>query len=385
MKLSFSKNDTLVVKGVAIIFLVFYHCLSEKSRLMGYDISFFPLTQYQAFYIFESMNVCVGTFAFMSAFGLMRTISYKYLKDGKNTLGAAESTDFLTKRTISLLMAFFIPFVVCTAVSLFVFRHNPYGHGTEFVFNIILDMLGLAGMLGTPMMVGTWWYMSFALIIIGLMPLTVNLYRKYGVGVLIPYLVLPILIDSSFYSGTALTNMTRWLLCIPFGIMFADANVFERMKEKTLFGNKILSKIIKFVVWTALLLGIFWMRKQGWTWKYLYYIISTVLPVVFVYWLYEFVCGIPIINKIFALLGKYSSDIFFMHTFIRAVWFKDFTYSLKYWYAVFGFVMVASLVMAIAADLLRWLIRWGKLTSFLSSKASALSAKLLPPAKEQES
>ena len=377
MKLSFSKNDTLVVKGIAIIFLVFYHCLSAKNRLMGYDISFFPLTQYQAFYIFDSMNVCVGTFAFMSSFGLMRTISYKYLKDGRASLDAASATDFLAKRTVSLLMAFFIPFAVCTSVSLFVFGHNPYGQGSEFVFNYILGMLGVAGAIGTPMMVSTWWYMSFALIIIALMPLTVNLYKKYGIGVLIPYLVIPLLIKSGFFGGASLNNMTKWLLCIPFGIIFADANVFERMKGKVLFGNKILSKIIKFVIWTAILLFAFWMRKQGWTYKHFYYIISTVLPIIFIYWLYEFVCGIPVLNKILGLLGKYSSDIFFMHTFIRVEWFKSFTYSLKYWYAVFGFVMVSSLVMAILADLLRWLIRWGKLTAFLSSKASKLMSKFI--------
>ncbi len=378
MKLSLSKNDTLVIKGVAIIFLVFYHSMATKQRLLGHDISFFPFTNYYAFYIFESMNVCVGTFAFMSSFGLTRTITHKYLKNGKSSLGAAESTDFLTRRTISLMMAFFIPFVACTSVSLIFAHHNPYGHGETFVLNLIMDMLGFAGALGTPMMVGTWWYMSFALIIIFLMPMTVNLYRKHGIGVLIPFIVLPLLIDAKFYNGTTLNNMTRWLLCIPFGVMFADGNIFEQMKEMTIGKNKVLSKIVKFILWTAILLLAFRLRKQVWTWKFAYYIISTVLPVIFVYWLYEFVCGVPIINKLFAFFGKYSSDIFFMHTFIRAVWFPDFTYSLKYWYAVFAFVMGASLVMAIVADLFRKLISWGKLTSFVSEKASCLTAKALP-------
>ncbi len=376
MNKSFSKQDTLVVKGVAIVFLVFYHCLATKDRLMGYEISFAPLKDYYAYYIFESMNVCVGTFAFLSSYGLMRTISSKYFRDGKNSLDSKDSTSFLTKRTISLLMAFFIPYVVCTAVAMIAMNKNPYGEGAVFVLNMLCDMFGLAGILGTPMMVSTWWYMSFALVIIGLMPVTVNLYKKCGIGVLSVYAVLPLLIRSDFYSGSSLNNMTRWLLCIPLGIIFADCNIFEKMKEKTITNNAVVSKILKFVIWTAVLLFAFWFRKQGWTWSNFYYVISSVLPVIFVYWLYEFFCGIPVLSKIFAFFGKYSSDIFFMHTFIRAVWLTSFTYSLKYWYAVFAFVFVASLVMAIAADLLRKLIRWDKFSIFVSEKASKFTEKI---------
>ena len=367
--MKFSKNDTLVVKGVAIIFLVFYHCLSTKDRLLGYPISFFPMTEYHAFYLFESMNVCVGMFAFLSAYGLMRTIAKKY-----PVLNARESMTFLSQRTGSLLLAFFIPYIICTGISLAT-AHNPYGSGLDFVLNMAADMLGLAGLLGTPMMVGTWWYMSFALVIIWLMPFTVNLYRKYGAGVLVPYLILPLLVKPDFYSGTALTNMTRWLLCIPFGIWFAEAEILEQMKAKTITHNRFLSKSVKLLIWTVILLLIFWLRKQGWVWQNAYYLISTVLPVVFIYWLYEFICDIPVIKTVLAFFGKHSSDIFFMHTFIRAVWLPDLTYSLGTWYAVFGFVMGVSLAMAVAAYWFRKLIRWDKLTALVLSKMTFLDTK----------
>ncbi|MCD7820831.1 MAG: hypothetical protein LUG64_01280 [Clostridiales bacterium] len=39
----FSVRDTNVVKGVAIILLLFHHCFLSASRFEGYDISFFPL------------------------------------------------------------------------------------------------------------------------------------------------------------------------------------------------------------------------------------------------------------------------------------------------------------------------------------------------------
>ena len=75
MDRSFSKNDTLAAKGAAIIFLIFYHCLSSESRLMGYSVDFAPMAKEDAFLVFESMNICVGMFAFLSSFGLMKTIN----------------------------------------------------------------------------------------------------------------------------------------------------------------------------------------------------------------------------------------------------------------------------------------------------------------------
>ena len=378
MKQIFSKDDTLVIKGVAIIFLVFYHCLSSRERLFGYDVNFFPLTEYYAYYIFESMNVCVGMFAFLSSYGLMRTISGKYTE-----MNAQNSTDFVTRRTVSLIMAFFIPYVVCTLLSLIFFDYNPYGKGEIFVFNMLSDMLGLAGMLGTPMMVGTWWYMSFALVIIWLMPFTVNIYRKYGIAVLIPYFVFPLFLRPDFYGGPSLTNMTRWLLCIPFGILFADAEIFEKMRGKQFFNNKVVSKLLKFVIFTLLTILCFRLRKQGWVWENAYYIISTVLPLLFIYWLYEFVCAVPLLNRILGFFGKYSSDIFFINTFVRVVWFKDITYSIGNWYGIFGFVMSVSLIMAVAAYYLRKLIKWDKLTKYISDKASVFMCGMIQCCKNQ--
>ena len=368
MDRSFSKNDTLAAKGAAIIFLIFYHCLSSESRLMGYSVDFAPMAKEDAFLVFESMNICVGMFAFLSSFGLMKTINKKYLGSGREKLDAKSSSVFIAQRTISLIGAFFIPYIICTLISLLVFQYNPYGEADVFALNMICDMLGLAGILGTSMMVRTWWYMSFALVIIALMPITFNLYKKYGLAVLVPYLVFPLLIDLKFYNGSSVNNMTRWLLTIPLGIIFADCDLFEKLKNRTITKNKYISVILKFIICTALLAGAFWLRKQMWCWMYLYYVISSVLPVIFIYWLYAFVCDIPVLKNILAFFGRYSSDIFFMHTFVRLVWFPWLTYSFGTWYGVFLFMMGVSLAMAVVTDLLRKLVRWDKFVGFLSAK-----------------
>ena len=69
---NFNKKDTSIVKGIAILMLIGYHCFSSVKRLCGYPVDFGIIPQNIAIYIFESMNICVGMFAFLSVFGITK-------------------------------------------------------------------------------------------------------------------------------------------------------------------------------------------------------------------------------------------------------------------------------------------------------------------------
>ena len=69
-KFKFTKADTAAVKGIAIIFLILYHGFSIKSRLYGYPVSFWPLSEAKAMAVCRVMVQCVGIFAFLSVYGL---------------------------------------------------------------------------------------------------------------------------------------------------------------------------------------------------------------------------------------------------------------------------------------------------------------------------
>lgn len=171
--MNYSKQDTNIAKGVSILMLIAYHSFSTPDRLQGCDVSFFPLPSSRAFAVFESMNICVGMFAFLSAYGLTRLLLSRH---PDLSLSSRESAAFVTRRTVGLLGAFFLPYLMGMLPSLLIFGRNPYGKGAAFVLNLLADACGLAELLGTRLMVGSWWYMSFALVIIWLMPFTVSLY-----------------------------------------------------------------------------------------------------------------------------------------------------------------------------------------------------------------
>ncbi len=355
--MQFSKKDTSIIKGVAILFLLAYHCFSSLERLNGSDISFYPLPQKTAFYIFDAMNICVGMFSFLSAYGLTKTVKFK---NPDLELNVKESTKFVTKRTISLLGAFFIPYVLCTAATFIFVGYNPYGEGIKKVINIIIDMLGLAGLLHTPMLIGTWWYMSFALAIIFLIPFTISLYKRFGILAVMPYVLVPIIFNYRFNSSEILTNMTRWLLTIPLGVIFADCDLLVKFKSSQFTKNKGISKLLKFVTYTAVLLILVHLRQHDWCKEKFFYFISNALPVFTVYYVYEFITDIPILNGILDFLGKHSSNMFFMHTFIRAVWFPNFTYSFKYAVLTYLFMLVFSLALSFAVEGIKKIIKWDK-------------------------
>ena len=372
--MEFSKKDTAVAKGVAILFLIAYHCFSSADRLNGCDVSFFPISQDLAFAIFESMNICVGMFAFLSAYGLTRTLRYKH---PQLDASAGEYMEFVTKRIISLEAAFFIPFVIGVSVSFVVTGKTPHGSGASAVLNLIFDMFGVSGFFNTPTMIGTWWYMSFALLIIVLIPFTVALHKKFGALCIVPYLVVPVLLFPDFLKGSNLTNMTRWLLTIPLGVVFADYGILEKLRSVSVCKNKILGKLIKFAVLTLLLAFLFVLRRTSWCTEKFFYCISSILPVFFVYYLYEFVSETPVVSTVLEFFGRHSSNIFFLHTFVRAVWFPKFTYSFRYAIVIFLFMTASSLAMSFGVEGIKKLVRWDSAVKKATKKILSHQSKLL--------
>lgn len=329
---------------MAILFLVAYHCFSSADRLNGSStITFYPLSDKTAFTIFESMNICVGMFAFLSAYGLMKTLSYK---DPELNLSAGYCTDFIIKRVISLLGAFFMPFLIGEITTVAILKEHPYGEGLTMVMNMLADMLGLGGILRTPMLIGTWWYMSFAIVIICFVPFAAALYKKFGAASIVPFALLPVLFDKSLVSAAGTGNMTRWFLTISLGVIFAESDLLVKLKKQQLCKDKKLSKLLKFVIMTVVLFALFRLRISSWGMEHFHYYISSILPVFFVCYMFEFINDIPIVNTVLAFFGDHSSNIFFIHTFIRARWFPKFTYSFKYPIVTYLFMLALSIAIS---------------------------------------
>ena len=65
-----SKNDSLALKGIAILMMYVHHFYLSPDRWAGYAVDFFPLTADMTVYIAEFFKTCVCIFVFITGYGM---------------------------------------------------------------------------------------------------------------------------------------------------------------------------------------------------------------------------------------------------------------------------------------------------------------------------
>ncbi len=369
--MSFSKKDTLVVKGVAIVMLIFHHCFLSPRRFAGYDVGFYPLNQDIVVELSSFFKICVGMFVFLSAYGLTYSLK-KYSKD--TLVSGPQYASYLNARLIKLMWGFWFVFILCQIASLFFapqYNMAYFKKGIfQGIFNICVDFLGISWLFNSPMLCGTWWYMTLAIFIVLVVPFIARITKKYNLLFITLVCLFVPRILSAFpfdYNIGGYNNCIKWTFAIILGVFCAQYNVLARMKEFKITKYPFLSKLIKFVLATAVLI-LFYKMRGNFAKHYstnTYEISDGLIPAFVVYYIYDFIVDIPIIKQILSFFGKHSMNIFFIHTFIRNNWFMDFTYSFHNWLVIAGVLFGISLVLSIVIEFVKKLIRYDKLMNVI--------------------
>lgn len=347
----FTKKNTLAVKGIAITFLLLYHCFSQVSRLGGAEVSFWPLEQAAAIRICRAMVHCVGMFAFLSVYGLTLSMKASY---PKYDFDGHEATLFVLKRYVKLILSFLIPFFFCTGVT-FITDTSRYKDGMwANIISVIMDFFGLGHLFGTQMLVNTWWFLSLEILLIVFLPMILKIYRKYSW-----LMVLMFLLPGSFLIEKNV-HLTKYLFIVPFAVCFADQNVFGRLKGYSPVKNRILGKTIKFVCSTAVLAVLLLLWNSQWGFEHFEFALNGLIPVAIIYWAYEFLLDIPMLHQILEFLGKHSANVFYVHTFIRTLWLRDITYSFGHAALIWLFLMGSSILISIALEAVKRMVRYDR-------------------------
>lgn len=168
-ELAFSKDDTAVVKGIAILALILHHLYPNNP---GIPIDFANLSM--GMLLATSGKVCVSLFAMLSGYGI--TEGWKRRK--------VSEPRFVLRHVWTLLTSFWVCYLV-VAVLLSLSGTTPasiYGEGgVGLVGNMLLDVVGMGELLRTPTLSGPWWYMSAAIIFYLLYPLLYRGVKRFGV------------------------------------------------------------------------------------------------------------------------------------------------------------------------------------------------------------
>lgn len=362
MNEDFTKKDTLVIKGVALIAMLFHHCYTSKTDLNLYAISYVPFAKETVIRMALWSKVCVGIFVFISAYGI--TISLKKL--GRKQGNRRKYIVFQTQRRIWRILSGFWPiylFVIAGSVIWSRDSFQVYKDGFSKYIYILLDFLGLSELMGTPQFIGTWWYLGLALVEVLMIPVLYYFYKQYGTLIVIGIsYFLPEML------GVEMTNFLRWLPAMTLGICFADSNLLARMKGYIIpnMGKKI-TRVIEAIV-AILSLYFFYKFRFCAFGKAHMEIVDSVTPVIVILITYIFLCEIPLLSNFLQMLGRHSMNIFLFHNFIRARWFEEFSYSFRYWWVITLVLVIDCLLISIVMEKIKKILCYDRFTLWVENK-----------------
>lgn len=359
--MKFTKEHTMQMKGIAIIILLFHHCFLNTQRWATvpyeklattkgwgyYPISFAPFSSHTIQYLASFSKICVAMFVFMTGYGMW--VSYESQKK-KTTM-----SNYIKKRMVTLMTGFLIIFVVTEILAIPTGRFiEVYGHDFRSVVYMIIDALGLAKLLGTPLFCLTWWYMSLAIVLIMIFPFVHSIMEKYQWIVVVASIIVP----RACGFGQS-TDLFRYLLAYTLGMYFAQHDLLARIKEKFMEQN-VEGKLLSLIVSLIGLAVIIKCRQNAWIgWKYLDFWDGFAAMYVIVL-SYIYILNGKWIVKGLGFLGKHSMNIFLIHSFYRDVFFHKFTYSFYYAWLDYIVLMAISLVTSIVLEWFKKLIRYEK-------------------------
>lgn len=359
--MKFTKEHTMQMKGIAIIILLFHHCFLNAQRWATvpyeklattkgwgyYPISFAPFSSHTIQYLASFSKICVAMFVFMTGYGMW--VSYESQKK-KTTM-----SNYIKKRMVTLMTGFLIIFVVTEILAISTGRFiEVYGHDFRSVVYMIIDALGLAKLLGTPLFCLTWWYMSLAIVLIMIFPFVHSIMEKYQWIVVVASIIVP----RACGFGQS-TDLFRYLLAYTLGMYFAQHDLLARIKEKFMEQN-VVGKLLSLIVSLIGLAVIIKCRQNAWIgWKYLDFWDGFAAMYVIVL-SYIYILNGKWIVKGLGFLGKHSMNIFLIHSFYRDVFFHEFTYSFYYAWLDYIVLMAISLVTSIVLEWFKKLIRYEK-------------------------
>ena len=359
--MKFTKEHTMQMKGIAIIILLFHHCFLNAQRWATvpyeklattkgwgyYPISFAPFSSHTIQYLASFSKICVAMFVFMTGYGMW--VSYESQKK-KTTM-----SNYIKKRMVTLMTGFLIIFVVTEILAIPTGRFiEVYGHDFRSVVYMIIDALGLAKLLGTPLFCLTWWYMSLAIVLIMIFPFVHSIMEKYQWVVVVASIIVP----RACGFGQS-TDLFRYLLAYTLGMYFAQHDLLARIKEKFMEQN-MAGKLLFLIVSLIGLAVIIKCRQNAWIgWKYLDFWDGFAAMYVIVL-SYIYILNGKWIVKGLGFLGKHSMNIFLIHSFYRDVFFHEFTYSFYYAWLDYIVLMAISLVTSMVLEWFKKLIRYEK-------------------------
>lgn len=341
MQKQFTKERTLVVKGVAIILLLIYHLFEHEQLVTSMEVNYspFPLSGFLMFTGFG--NICVAVFVFLTAFGISKGL----LAQGEITI--RETYRQATKRFFTLMINFTVMYVSINLLWWYKFSYEPlYGKGWQGLLYAVTDATGLSQFFETPTMNMTWWYMEVAYLLIFLVPFLLLLTKKLGYSVLLIAFLAPEVVNFN-------PDIERYLFTAALGVCAAYGNWPDRLL------NLKCPKIVRWIVGVAAFIICIPIRQNFAVQESYEYLIDGPIALLIVFVGGVLLASVPGVNKVLGFIGKHSMNIYLVHTFFYMMLWQSFIYQFKYAGVTLLLLLAVTLAYSVVLELVKKFVKSG--------------------------
>ena len=329
-----SIQDTKVLKGIALLLLLFHHLFYVNNGLFD-DIQL-NANHYLVNDLGKCAKLCVAIFVFLSGYGLCHNAE----KHG------IELKKYYWRRFTKLYLNFWFVFLIFVPISVCFFNYPlEQAYGEHVVFKLILDFFGVINCFGWFGYNPTWWFYSAIIVLYVSFPL---LYRMVSTDKTMLAVFACVLIY--FIPIGALTGVKSYFPSFLLGILYCR------------FNNSF--KITVSPIFLLLVFFLFFLERLFVGDQLLY---DAFLVLVGVTCYVNFGSGDSKIHKVLAFLGEHSMNIFLFHTFIFHFWFQEQLYSLRNPIAIYVALLGACLLISLALQLIKRLVHYDSLLNKIAS------------------
>lgn len=314
MKMEFSREDTKVIKGVAIVWMLIHHLWPFEDRIAGgllrYKFSIFG--EPSIVYLGLFGKICVTLFFFLGGYGIYCSSKGKAYD--------------IVGRIKGLYVEFWKIFLIFIPIGFLFFRNQPsycqnaleYSRFKEFSWNeFFQNFLGINTTYN-----GEWWFLFSYIFAIITFPFIRNIIDKHNACVNVALVIVAEIVSTSLlpalgslqtFSGLMSNSLYRYFFvdCAPYiacfwmGISFAKDDLLVRLMS-TMKKNKLLNPLVDILIWMVII----YLRQTAlgidFDIFYMPFLIVTAL---------DFLNHFSILKKVFGKLGKESTGMWLIHSF----------------------------------------------------------------------
>lgn len=212
----FTKRQTNIIKGIAIVLLLIHHSWSPlKTETMPvYGEAIRNMTSIG--------KLSVAVFSLLSGYGMYFSAT-----------GKKAETMSVWKNILSHVLKIYTVFWLTAGILIGIVSASGGGLGTVYgklpVYHLILELLGLSYIAGTPMLANSWWYVTAALLYYCCFPFLLEGIRKLKRGSYLVWLILAVWLF--LHPGESSVLVYGFFFAM--GMILAERNILNRLMKLT--------------------------------------------------------------------------------------------------------------------------------------------------------